>query len=261
MKYILISALLCVFLAACGSAIRRSPVNDQNEQMPGIIATEKIVALTKIPQMTGEAETQTEISPKNGETVTAIVATKFALGTEAAETITAMPSHTPMPEIPVDSPLCRSTDLLAYYEAGPLGAMMGMFSIGVIFRDVSNAPCYMQAWPQIVLVDRQGKPIDVDYNYFDPSGDANSAATKQAGDYLTAKLGLWPNQEASVSLLWGNWCGLSISDGVVIRIALLNNSGVINLPTYINMGGTCNAPSYRSEVSISKLVLLSTPIP
>jgi hypothetical protein len=249
MKHLLLFILPCI-LTAC-AAIAPAPTT---EQTPAPISTGKIVALTKAVIMTGEAETETEVSPKNNATVMAILATKFAGGTEAAETMTALPTLTLTPAIPSDSSLCHPIDLKASYRSGPLGAMMGMFSISVGFRNINNSPCYFQTWPQVILLDGQGKPLDVDYGYFDPSGvDAVVAATEQARESATAKVGLWPGWEAWINLNWGNWCERPLIGGVIIRLTLINDIGTIHVPTDIRSGGVCNAPGYRSYINISKV--------
>jgi hypothetical protein len=241
------SLLLAIILVGCAS-IATHPTA---EHIP--ITTEKAFALTKAFGITAEAQTQMEASPKNGATVTSIVATKFALDTDVAEAMTIMPTLTPTLAIPMDSPLCRPIDLNTSVQSGPLGAMAGAFSIGVGFTNISSGPCYLKTWPQIVLFDGQGKPLDLDYGYFDTSGvDANVAATEQARDSETAKVGLWPNWVARLSLVWSNWCGAPVSGGVVIRLTLPNQFG-ISIPTGISAGGTCNDSSYRSYVGISNL--------
>lgn len=103
-------------------------------------------------------------------------------------------------------------------------------------------------------MDQQGRPLDVDYSYFNISaGDAMSAATEQAQESTTARIGLWPGWETWLSLAWGNWCGTPFPEGVDIQLTLMNDAGVINIPTDIQAGGACNAPGYQSSVGISKL--------
>lgn len=247
------SLLAVILLVGCTSIATRPTT----EHTP--ITTEKAFALTKAFGITAEAETETEVSPKNGATVTAIVAAKFAGATEMAATIAAIPTLTVTPAIPMDSPLCRPIDLNTSVQSGPLGAMAGAFSIGVGFTNISNTPCYMQAWPQVILVDKQGNPLDVDYGYFAGSADASVAATEQARDSKTVQVGLWPNWTARLSLVWSNWCGAPVSGGVLIRLTLPNHLGTINIPTDISAGGTCNASSYRSYIGISQLDVAPPP--
>ncbi len=243
MKRILFFILPCI-LVTCTSTLPRQLI-------------ETATTNPKLFALTAEAETVTSGYPANDATITAIMATKYAGGTEMAatliamaETMTAMPTETPIPTIPPDSPFCRPADLKTTFDSN--GAMESIL-LGAGLINISDTPCYLQAWPQVLLVDRQGKPLDVDYHYFDVgSGDAVSAATEQAQESATAKIGLWPDWEAWISLMWGNWCGTPVSGGVIIRLTLSNNAGVVNIPTDIQ-GGGCNAPGYRSFVGISKL--------
>ena len=246
---------LIIALAACGS-VATSVGSPQTGQTPSPMSTEKIFALTKFGMLTGEAETETEVSPKNSATVASIISTKYAGGTEMAETITAMPTLTLTPAIPSGSPYCRQIDLNTSINSGP--SMGGTFSIDAGFTNISNAPCYLQTWSQVILLDGQGKPLDVDYSYFDTSGvNATVAATEQARDSATAKIGLWPGWTAWISLIWGNWCKGPIQGKVVFRLTLINDLGTINIPTDIQAGGICNAPNYRSSIGISNLSVSS----
>jgi hypothetical protein len=206
---------------------------------------------TKLFAITAEAETQTSGYPVNDATITAIMGNKYTGGTAAAASMTAQPSETPTPTIPPASPYCHPADLKTSFNS--MGATQNiMLSAGL--TNISGTPCYLQAWPQVQLVDRQGKPLDVDYYYFDISaGDAASAATEQVQESVTARIGLWPGWEGWVNLIWSNWCNASISGGVVIHLTLGNNTGGMDIQTDIQAGGACNAPGYRSSVGISKL--------
>jgi hypothetical protein len=240
MKRFLFFILPCI-LATCAAPpvpVTKTPIESAFER-------------TKLFALTAEAETVTSGYPANDATITAIMATKSAGGTAMAETMTAQPTPSLTPTIPPDSPSCRPVDLKTSFASnGATGSIL----LGAGLINISRAPCYLQAWPKVLLVDRQGKPLDVDYNYFDISaGDAASAATEQAQESTTAKIGLWPDWEAWISLVWGNWCGAPVSGGVVIHLTLSNNAGVVDIPTDINAGGACNAPGYRSSVGISKM--------
>jgi hypothetical protein len=183
--------------------------------------------------------------------MTAIMATKYAGGTAMAATMTAQPTETFAPTIPPDSPFCCPADLKTSFASN--GATENIL-LGVGLKNISSNPCYLQAWPQVLLVDQQGRPLDVDYGYFNlGAGDATSAATEQAHESTTAKVGLWPGWIVWLNLIWQNWCGTPVSGGVVLRLTLINNAGVVDVPTDVQTGGTCNAPGYRSYVGISKL--------
>jgi hypothetical protein len=165
--------------------------------------------------------------------------------------MTAMPTPSLIPTIPPDSPPCRPADLKTDFSSGP-SATGGQFLFGAELTNTSNTPCFLQAWPQVLLVDRQGKLLDVDYNYFDISaGDAASAATEQAQESATAKVGLWPGWTVWISLIWQNWCGAPVSGGAIIQLTLISNAGVVDIPTDVQ--AFCDAPGFRSDVGISKL--------
>jgi hypothetical protein len=154
--------------------------------------TEISFFLTKIGGLTVEAETQMALNPKNDATITAIIATKFAAGTQVAETAAAMPTQTPTPAIPSDSPLCSSADLKANFSStGSTGNALFFINL----TNISNKPCCLQALPQAKLIDAQGNPLDVDYNYQPMSADQAASAMKN-------KVGLFPQRQASFTTIW-----------------------------------------------------------
>jgi hypothetical protein len=246
MKRFLFFILPCI-LAACVTP-----------QVPATkVPTESAFDRTKLFAITAEAETQTSGYPANDATITAIMANKYALGTAMAATMTAQPSETPVPTIPPYSPFCHPADLKTSF--GSMGATQNIL-LDAGLTNTSNTPCFLQAWPQVVLVDQQGKPLDVNYNYFEMGpGDAATAATEQAQESTTAKVGVWPGWTAWLNLSWSNWCGAPVSGGAVIRLTLIENAGVVDIPTDIQAGGACNAPGYRSYIGISKFGLAIPP--
>lgn len=247
--------ILPFIIAACGPA-SASPtavataVNGQEyTQVSGFSAT-------KLFQLTAEVETTTANSPQNDATITAIMAGKSNLGTAMAVTMTAQPSETPLPTVPASAPFCHPADLQRSFESNAATQQI-LLSAGL--KNTGTQACFLQVWPQVRLMDQQGRALDVDYGYFDIRfGTAGAAATEQAQEYATAKVGLWPGWSVWVNLLWQNWCAAPISGGVVIRLTF-NNSGVINIPTEIQGSGTCNASGQRSYVGVAKLVLIPSP--
>jgi hypothetical protein len=244
--------ILPFILAACGGASVRPMVlataakTQQATQVPGFSAT-------KLGQLTEQAETLLAGSPQNDATITAIMASKYALGTAMAATGTAQPSETPLPPVPADAPFCKPANLQASF--GSNGATQSiLLSAGLI--NTGAEACFLQSWPQIRLFDLQGKALDVDYSYFDIGlGAPGSTATEEAQEANTAKVGLWPGWSVWANLVWYNWCAAPVSGGAVIRMTF-NYSGVINIPTDVTGGGTCNAQGQRSYVGVAKLVLL-----
>ena len=238
-------------MAACASpTVLVTPANGQaGTQAPGFSAT-------KLYQLTEPAETFIAGYPKNAATIPALMAGKYALGTAMAATATAQPSETPLPIVPAGAPFCQPADLQGSF--GSNGATQSiLLSAGL--KNTSAEACFLQSWPQVRLVDRQGRLLDVEYSYFDFGLSAPaSTATEEAKEANTAKVGLWPGWSVWANLVWYNWCAAPVSGGVVIRMTF-NNSGVINLPTDIPGGGTCNTPGQRSYVGINKLVLVPSP--
>jgi hypothetical protein len=216
---------------------------------------------TKIYLNTAEVETQTSAYPANDATITAILASKYALGTAMAGTMTAQPSETPLPilpTIPLDSAYCGPDGLKSTF--GWDGAA-GNILFGAVLTNIRDVPCFMQAWPQVILVNRQGKPLDSDYGYFDTNADdAALAATAQAQESATAKIGVRPGWTASLSLNWQNWCAAGVQDGVIIRLTLFDNLGALDIPADFGWTGKCESlPGARSFVSISKFGPASPP--
>jgi hypothetical protein len=211
---------------------------------------------TKLFALTAEMETVTAGYPHNDATITAIMAGKSALGTAMAATMTAQPSETPLPAVPPEAPFCQPADLQSSFGSNAATQSI-LLSAGL--KNTGSQACFLLIWPEVRLVDRQGKVLEVDYGYFDLGFSVpGSAATERAQEYATAKVGLWPGWMVWANLIWQNWCAAPVSGGVVIRLNF-NHSGVINIPTDIQAGGTCNAQGQRSYVGIAKLVLLPAP--
>jgi hypothetical protein len=222
---------LTLFLVACSHAA----------SVPTVTPTSLYAgfASTKMSLLTGEAETATANSPKNDATITAIIAGKYSGATAMAETMTAMPTLTLTPTIPPDSPACRVQDLLAAY-GGAMGATQSIVG-GVSLTNISASPCFLQLWPQVVLVDQLGNPLDVRYSNTEPFGlpfDPN------------AMLGLPPGRMAGFSLQWGNWCMPVMNTNASVRLTLAQNGGTLTIPTDLTGGGACNDPGNRSWIGI-----------
>lgn len=237
-------SLIAFILAAC--AVSSPPAT----KMPNESAFER----TKLFAITAEAETVTAGYLKNDATITAIMANKYAGGTAMAATMTAMPTETPIPTIPPNSPFCRPTDLKTSFGSN---AATQQLLLGAGLTNTSGTACFLQAWPQVVLVDQQSKPLNLDYGYFDMgAGDPTSAATQQAQESDTAKVGLWPGWSAWLNLTWQNCYGVPFSGNVVIRLTFKMGTGVISIPTDFQYAGACTLPGGRSYVGISKLVVV-----
>ena len=247
--------ILPFIIAACGpasaspTAVATAANGQEYPQAPGLSAT-------KLFMLTAEMETVTAGYPKNDATITSIMTSKYGLGTAMAATTTAQPSETPLPAVPAEAPFCHPTDLQSSFGSNATTQLV-LLSAGM--KNTSTSPCFLQTWPEVRLVDRQGRPLDVNYGYFDLGfGTAGATATERAQEYATAKVGLWPGWSVWVNLLWQNWCAAPVSGGAVIRLTF-HNSGVINIPSDIQGGGICNAQGQRSYVGVAKLVLNPSP--
>jgi hypothetical protein len=197
---------------------------------------------TKLYQLTAEALTATANSPKNDSTITAIVAGKHAGATAMAETMTAMPTLTLTPTIPPLSPACQARDVQAVFT-GTMGATQSI-AIGVNLTNLKGLPCFLQLWPQVVLVDASGDLLDVQYSYTEVSGFPYDGNTM---------LGLPTARTAGFSLQWGNWCMPVIQSGVSVRLTFPQGGGTITIPTGLTGGGACNDPGNMSWVGIFPL--------
>jgi hypothetical protein len=233
MRKLILLFLSCI-LVACSSA---ASIPTATQAAP--TDTLSAFSSTKLYQLTAEIETNIAEQPKNDATITAIMAGKYAGGTAMAETMTAMPTLTLTPTIPPDSPTCRAQDLLGAYS-GAQGATQSIVG-GVNLTNISALPCFLQVWPQAVLVDQLGHPLDVQYSYTSPYDlpfDKN------------AMLGLPPGRTAWFSLQWGNWCLPAVNAGVSVRLTLAQNGGTLTTPTDLTGGGVCNDPGNKSWVGI-----------
>ncbi len=199
-------------------------------------------------QLTAEMLTRTVAAPKNDATITAIMAGKYAGGTAAAGTMTALPTLTLTPTIPPDSPLCQSASLKAGLR-GILGATQSLL-IGVSVTNIGRLSCFLRLRPQAVLVDPSGKPLEIQYT-FSPFGDTPADPN--------ATLGLPAGRTANFSLQWGNWCLPDVPGGISIRLTLGLNEGTLILPTNLTSGPVCNDPGHGSWIGYTPFGFLPEP--
>lgn len=246
--------ILPFIMAACGpaSGIPRAaatPVNSQEfTQSPGSSATQ-------LSALTAKVETVTAGQPKSNATITAILPSKYALGTDMAATTTAQPSATALPAVPSDAPFCQPGDLQGSFGSNGASQQI-LLSMGL--KNTGPRACFLQTWPDIRLVDRQGKTLDVDYGYFDLGLEkAEAIATERAKENATAKVGLWPGWTTWINLIWQNWCAAPISGGAIIRLTF-NHTGIMTIPTDMASGGTSIARGQRSTVGIAKMIVIQS---
>ena len=191
---------------------------------------------TKLFAGTAEAETQVGVNPDDA-TMTAIVATKFALNTQAYSTLTALPTETAFPPVPPNTPACKPGSLKAI-PYGNMGAGGNIEMQGAV-ANISKTACYLQGVPVYNLVDVAGKPLDILYYQND----------ERNGYFLLAA-----GQQAWFAFAWGNWCGGEVVGGVFIRVFLPDQSGSIDIPPGggpnppVNGGGHCDDPGQKSYI-------------
>jgi hypothetical protein len=174
----------------------------------------------------------------------------------------ATPSRTPIPDLSFVPPTptvapnirpCHPADLASGSRAS--GAAGSIF-LGAWFTNTGSVPCYLQAWPQVTLLDPSRQPLEVEYVYWDLSSSTPGAgATEQAGAGSDARIGLDPGQSAGFDLLWRNWCGPALSGQVVIRVML--GAEAVDLVTDLQADSRCDAPSAASTVSVAAFQYVS----
>jgi hypothetical protein len=248
MKTNLSLILLCLaWLAACSPAVTNvGPVTID----PWIATQSKLVALTKQPMLTVQSQTETARSPKNDATLTAIMAGKYAMRTEYSAALAAL---SPTPTFPPGAAYCRPVDLKAK-PWGPDALGFGEVGLGGLLKNTGKTPCLLGSLPQVVLSTRDGRPLDVDYNMQEPIA-SSTPGTPQADQTSEETIGLLPGQAANLIIMWGNWCGTAIANGVVIQLTLTGNTGRLDIPTTIEAGGRCDGSSDRSVVSVDTLYI------
>ncbi len=246
MKYSLALILPCI-LAACAFSpdVRQAGTPTPGPERASAEAANK----TKLFSLTGEVDTITALSPKNDLTQTVIVAGKIQAGTEMAETLTAQPTPTSRRTLSSSAEACIPASLKA--SVSFQGATGNMF-LALRLINMGSTECYLPLWPQVILVDPAGSPLNIDYRYWDMNSSTPQAgATEQARSGGSDRLGLLPGQSAGFSMLWSNWCGPSVAGNVMLRLTLGGGAGAADIPTDLQAGGRCDAPGSNSTLSIS----------
>ncbi len=248
MKKCLMALLMFPLLAACSSRVA-TPMPLGTPPPAGATASPSMPAweATKLGMLTAEVETQTALAPQNDATITAIMATKYAGGTAAAGTMTAEPTLTPTPTIPPGSAYCTLNQLSA---AAQSNGATGSIILGARLTNTSSSPCFLPVWPQAALVDGQGDPLDVQYNFSTMANGPSGAGSAAAPGNPQEQVGLVPGWSAVLSMIWSNWCGGSVPGGVFIRLTLPDSDEPMVIPMDVDAGGRCDAPGEPSSVSI-----------
>jgi len=240
------NTLMVLILVLVGACNPQTPGPTPGSE-PSIPATERMLVLTKGAILTADAVQQTENSPKNGATWTAVMAAKFAGRTQYAGTLTAMPAT---PTFPTGSRFCRPEDLKAE-ASGPDGAF-GNIVLGAALKNISRVPCLLETQPRVTLTDPNGKVLDIDLSAPD---SPQALRTPPAGGAAADMTGLLPGQAANFIIAWGNWCKPAVVPGAVIRLTLGGGAGSLDIPTGVPGGGRCDDPGTRSYVWVYTLDL------
>ena len=220
---------MIIFLFSCSFASTGTSEKLLTPPAPPTIRIVQVSTLTPF-QPTSTATTDlTEVF------VTAIMATKYAGRAQIAD----LPTETLTPTIPADSRSCRPADL---QTTSRMDGAYGHIILDVGVTNTSQTACFLPSRPIIQLIDRDGKLIEIVYNFVLP----NASPT----DPPPARFGLKVGQSATMLLAWGNWCKPVLRQGVIIRLFLLKNADRVDIPTEIRGGGHCDDPGSSSTIDI-----------
>lgn len=238
MKILVYPLILIIFLSSCSTA---SPNSYNLSLSPSPSVTFHPSLTEKAPPI--EATSTPAIGPTD-LFITQVIATKDAARTQYA----ALPTITPTPTIPPDSPNCLVSDLqTTFHSNGATGRIV--LEVGV--TNVSKTACFLPSWPVVQLMDRTGNALDIAYDYiFFNANPSSLPPTQESNPGEPIQYGLDVNQSASLALLWGNWCQASVDGGVIIRMLLQGKSEFMDIPTDIAGGGHCDEPSSSSTIDV-----------
>lgn len=197
-------------------------------------------------------------SPVKTETPTAIMetATPTASLTPQATATPAPPTATPVPY----TMICKTHDLIGKFMPG-VPATGGLFLFSAVITNISSEPCLLDAWPQIQVLDSRYRLLEVDLFYTGDLAGVEQNTTTGPGDIPPAVeiIELEAGSSLEVKLSWRNWCGAPLSEGVILRLNMISNAGVVDIPAKINIG--CDYPSNPSVMGITRLVPAILPTP
>lgn len=177
-------------------------------------------------------------------TAAAIVTRKSMGATSWASTATARPTPTAtptVPTIPQGSPPCTADDLAAVLS-GTNGAMQALMA-GITITNVGTSPCYLQLWPDVILLDEQGHRIDLLYGYYD------YLAPNPPPERPLGMVGLLPGWSGGFSvMIWGVCAPAPPSQSVVLRLILMASLGHVDVRTPFVSPARCAPPGRPSEI-------------
>jgi hypothetical protein len=200
------------------------------------------------------------------QTGTAVVALKATDQLLITQTAAAAPSATPTAtSAPASTPLCSPQALAASVQTE--GAT-GSVTFNLILKNESNQGCALQGPPQVQIVNAAGQTLAVesylncfgcnppDNAYLTPAPAIQTAtlptATAQAQQILNRRIFLQPGEQASIFMIWTNWCKDFPAGGVGLRLTFPDDIGEIIASTRAETGGRCGDPQALSLLMVSQ---------
>ena len=179
-------------------------------------------------------------------------ATRNAFDTALSETLTAMPTATPTPTFPVDALPCHASDLQISARTEGYPTHLAFF---VKITNTSSTTCYLQGPPDIKLIDRNGTILDLEYVSFCIGcklvGVAALTQTAIVQETLYNRIGIGANEQVGVKVNWVNWCEHYFPEGgVLVRLTLPDELGMVAGPTDAYVGGPCRFPDRKSQLEV-----------
>ena len=182
------------------------------------------------------------------------------------QTAAAAPSSTPTStSVPASTPLCSPQALAASVQTE--GAT-GSITFNLILKNESNQGCALQGPPRVQMVNTTGQALAVEsyLNCFECNTQGNDdltpapatqtaiipTATEQAEQTLNRRIFLQPGEQASIFMIWTNWCKDFPNGGVSLRLRLPDPLGEITAPTAAETGGRCGDPQAPSMLMVSQ---------
>jgi hypothetical protein len=210
-----------------------------------------------------QSRTQLTALQKTGMAAVAMKATDQFFTTQTAA---AAPSSTPTStSVPANTPLCSPQALAASVQKE--GAT-GSITFNLILKNESNQGCALQGPPRVQMVNMAGQALAVEsyLNCFECNTPGNDfltpvpatqtamihTATEQAEHILNRRIFLQPGEQASIFMIWTNWCKDLPNGGVSLRLRLPGQLGEITAPTAAKTGGRCGDPQVPSQLMVSQ---------
>ncbi len=161
------------------------------------------------------------------------------------------------------TPFCKSENLSAEVSASGAGGSMN-FTLRLV--NAGSTACILEGPPTISLVDNTASPLNISktYNCMECNTGENESnpstsesapplvGTSAPGDALNRRIGLEPGQGVNVFLTWQNWCEPFPDGGVNIQLALPEDAGILEAPTNVVVGASCDSSGNSSTLIVSE---------